>query len=380
MLLRPFTSADVDAVNALHRDVWWPERSAAGWAWLEDNPARNDIKAPAGWVVEDAAGTPAAFAGNLIQRFWQDDRRIHGATGFSIIVPPSVRGASRHLIRACVNQPHVFAAYTFNANPRSAPLYGRYGMVAWPPRTHDLKLSWILDPIDCLHGRILREAVKRAPTLSDPYRERFMNRRLGSPRPARLPSQVVPLDDLGDASDYAAFWTALKGEGRLIADRSPEILRWRRSDPDQTRPPVMVAFRREGVITGSATAIMAKANPIEPAILEILDLVALEGESQAIPALMQALMAQGRSLGAAKVRLQVVGGELLRRLGPWATSARREGGWGHSHVFFRPDGPDHHAWSPTPFDADHAFCQRPVPVRAPTTRREQPASAPIRQT
>ena len=375
MMLRPFTPPDVPAVNALHRDVWWPERSAVGWAWLDANPARADIEAPSGWVLEDAAGAPAAFVGNLIQRFWQDDRRVHGATGFSIIVPPSVRGASRHLIKTFVDQPRVFATYTFNANARSAPLYSRYGMVAWPRRTHDLKLSWIIAPVDCLHGRLLREAVKHAPTLSYPYRERFMNRRLGSPRLARLPSQVSVLTDLGEDSDYADFWTSLRSEGRLIADRSPEILRWRRSDPDQTTPPVILAFRRDDVITGTAMAQMAKANPIEPAFLEIFDLVALEGERQAIPALMQALMTQGRALGAAKVRLQVVNEELLRRLGPWANGARREGGWGHSHVRFHPEGPEHHAWAPTPFDADHAFCQRPVPV-TDTGRWSGPSDQP----
>ncbi|CAN5407022.1 hypothetical protein BH10PSE1_BH10PSE1_33050 [soil metagenome] len=361
MTVRPFAPADYDSVNALHRDVWWPERSQAGWRWLDANPARGDIDAPSGWVVEDAAGVPAAFVGNLIQRFWQDDVLVHGATGFSIIVPPTVRGASRSLIKAVVHQPGIFATYTFNANSKSRPLYARHGMVAWPPRTHDLKLSWIIDPIDCLQGRILREAVKRAPNLTDPYRERFMHRRLGSPRPVRLPARVSPLTDLGDGSAYAAFWQALKAEGRLIADRSPEILRWRLSDPDQKTPPVLIAFRRGDVITGYAMALMAKANPIEPAFLEILDLVALEGEKQAIPALMKALMAEGRALGAAKVRLQVVGEELLRRLGPWGVGARREGGWGHSHVRFHPGAPDHHAWSPTPFDADHAFCQRPVP-------------------
>lgn len=377
MTTRPFTPADIDTVNALHRSVWWPERSKAGWAWLDANPARADIDAPTGWVVTDEAGAPAAFVGNLIQRFWKDDVLFHGATGFSIIVPPSVRGASRQLLKVFNRQPHVFAAYTFNANSRSAPLYGRHDMVAWPPRTHDLKLSWIIDPIDCLHGRVLREAVKRAPHLTDPYRERFMHRRLGAPRTPRLPSQVSPVTDLGDRSDYAAFWEALKAEGRLIADRSPEILRWRMADPDQKTPPVMVAFRRDGVITGYAMALMAKANPIEPAILEILDLVALEGDAKAIPALMQALMAEGRALGAAKVRLQVLGEDLLRRLGPWAAGARREGGWGHSHVRFNAGGPDHHAWSPTPFDADHAFCQRPVPVRK---KRGERTPVPARQT
>jgi hypothetical protein len=364
MTTRPFVPPDVDAVNALHRAVWWPERSAEGWAWLAANPARADIDAPSGWVVEDKAGAPAAFVGNMIQRFWHDDVLTHGATGFSIIVPPTARGASRQLLRALTDQPGIFATYTFNANSRSAPLYPRHGMVPWPPRTHDLKLSWIIHPLDCLHGRLLREAVKRAPSLSDPYRERFMHRRLGSPRPVRLPSRVSVLADLAETSDYAEFWRSLKAEGRLIADRSPEILRWRLSDPDQQTPPLMIAYRRDGVVTGYAMALMAKANPIEPAILEILDLAALESETQAIPALMQALMVEGRALGAAKVRLQVVSEELLRRLGPWGVGARREGGWGHSHVRFHPGGPDHHAWSPTPFDADHAFCQRPVPVGA----------------
>jgi hypothetical protein len=170
------------------------------------------------------------------------------------------------------------------------------------------------------------------------------------------------LEDFRDQSDYAAYWMALRSEGRLLADRSPEILRWRRSDPDQTTPPLSLAYRRDGVITGTAMALLAKANPIEPAILEVLDLTALEGERQAIPALMQALIAEGRAQGAAKVRLQVVSEEMLRRLGPWTSGARREGGWGHSHVRFHADAPEHHAWSPTPFDADHAFCQRPVPL------------------
>lgn len=100
MSLRPFEPDDHDAVNALHRGVWWPERSHAGWAWLATNPARLDIGAPSGWVVPDRDGAAAAFMGNLVQRVWKDERLHHVATGFSVIVPPAVRGKSRALIRA----------------------------------------------------------------------------------------------------------------------------------------------------------------------------------------------------------------------------------------------------------------------------------------
>lgn len=385
MSLRPFESRDFAAVNALHRGVWWPERSVAGWDWLAANPARMDIDAPAGWVVEHEYPTEgphhaAAFIGNMVQRVWKDDVMHHVATGFSVIVPPTMRGKSRQLIRAVLNQPNIAAGYTLNANPRSAPLYSRHGMAAWPARTHDLKLSWVIDPIDCLRSRFLREAVRRAPRLADPYRERFMrsgrpslaDRALGRARPLRYPSQVTALTDLTDGSLYGDFWQSLKSEGRVVADRSPEILRWRTSDPDQTTPPVMLAYTRNGAVTGFAMAILTKATPIEPVVLEVLDLVALQDEPHAIPALMRGLVDLARARGAAKVRLQVVNEELKRRLGPWALAARREGGWGHGHIRFRDSGEILQNWSPTPFDGDHAFCQRPAPVRRTKTGNRRP--------
>jgi len=238
-------------------------------------------------------------------------------------------------------------------------------MIAWPARTSTLKLSWIVDPVDCLRGRLLREAVKRAPHLADPYRERFLrsDRALGRVRRPRFPSLVSALTDLSDGSPYDDFWRALRVEGRAVADRSPRILRWRIADPDQTAPPLLLAFTRDGAVTGYAMAILTKATPIDPVFLEILDLVALEDEPHAIPALMRALVDQARARGAAKVRLQVVNEELKRRLGPWALGARHEGGWGHGHVRFREEAGagDLATWSPTPFDGDHGFCQRSAP-------------------
>lgn len=383
MTIRPFRPTDHDAANALHRSVWWPERSPGGWRWLDANPARQDIDAPSGWVIEDKAGEPAAFVGNFIQRFWVADTAHYGATGFSIIVPRAVRGASRSLIQTFIDQPNTFAKYTLNANSRSAPLYSRHGMAAWPPRTHDVKLSWIIDPVACLHGRILRKLTARFPALTDPYRERFLNKRLGSTSARHVPDTlkargVRVLTDLGDASPYAAFWTALKAEGRLIADRSPAMLRWRLADPDQTIAPTLLAHVRKGLVTGYAMAIMAKANPIEPAFLEIIDLIALQDEPDAIPALVEGLIASARAQGAAKVRLQALGEDMLRRLGPHAASARREGGWGHGHAIFSPDAPPIEAWSPTPFDGDHGICQRAVPLHAAERRRQTPLARPSR--
>jgi len=161
MTVRRFLPADVADVNRLHRDVWWPERSHEGWRWLENNPARLALDAPAGWVIEGMDGRPGAFLGNFIQRFWAGDRPLFGATGFSVIVPPDHKGRSRELIGAFVRQPGCFARYTLNANARSSPLYKKFDMQAWPARSHAVKLSWIINPAACLYSRGLRALVAR---------------------------------------------------------------------------------------------------------------------------------------------------------------------------------------------------------------------------
>ncbi|MGH7027450.1 N-acetyltransferase [Brevundimonas sp.] len=360
MAVRRFRPSDVPDVNRLHRDVWWPERSPEGWRWLDDNPARRALDAPAGWVVEDADGGPAAFLGNFIQRFWIGDRPLYGATGFSVIVPPDQKGRSRDLIETFIRQPDCFARYTLNANARSSPLYQRFGMAPWPVRTHALKLSWIINPAACLYSRGLRALVAREPRAARWLGEQLMPpRRADRPPDTRgLPDGVSPLDNLSDASPYGRFWAALRDQGRLVADRSPAMLRWRLSDPDLTARPLHLVRRLGDEITGHALALLSKGNSIEPPTLEILDLKALDRDRAAITALVAALMQLAPALGAAKVRLQVVTDDVL---GDLARKARREGGWGHCHVAFEPDVEGAGDWRPTPFDGDYSFCVRPMP-------------------
>ena len=372
MSVRPIVGSDHDALNRLHRDVGWPERSPAGWRWLEANPARQDIAAPAGWVVADDRDEAVAMVGNFVQRFRHGSRSLYGATGFSIIVPPSRKGASRALIRTFLKQPGLFARYTFNANARSAPLYGLFGLKPWPTETHGLKLSWVTDRLACAQGRVLRSLLGRTSAQTAArLGEQLMNRRVFRQAALSLPPQVTELRDLSDGSPYADFWRRLSSEDRLLADRSPEILRWRTADPDLTLKPLLLACVREGRIVATAMAQMTKTSLIEPPCLDIIDLVALETAQDAIALLTQALIDNARAMGAAKVRLQMVTPEMLAALGELATTARREGGWGHCHAII--DDPAlAAAWAPTPFDGDYGICSRtpPTPVR-----RSRPSAA-----
>jgi len=369
MTSRPIIEAAFPALQALHRHVGWPQRSLDGWRWLHANPARISAGAPAGWVVDGPDGQPAGHVGNLVQRFWLNDQPLHGATGFSIIVTSPVRGASGEMLSAFANQPGMFAAYVFNANPRSQPLYVRHGMGPWPEPTHALKLSWIINPVTLACGWLYRAAYRLAPGIVSRWDERLLNDRLSAKPHLTLPPGVSVLSDFRDQSRYAEFWAALRAEGRLLADRSPEVLRWRLADPDLTDPPLVIAFNRGREITGYAMAMMAKSTILEPPVLEILDLEALADDAEAIPDLMKALRSAAGQMGAAKLRMQMVSPRMLERLGDHARGTRREGGWGHCHVRFAPGGPDPALWSPTPYDGDYAMCLRPIPARAGATVR-----------
>jgi hypothetical protein len=372
MSVRPIVGSDHEALNRLHRQVGWPERSPAGWRWLEANPARHALGAPAGWVVADAQDEAVAMLGNFVQRFRQGANDHFGATGFSIIVPPSQKGASRPLIRTFLKQPGLFARYTFNANARSAPLYSLFGMSPWPTETHGLKLSWMTDRLACAKGRALRALLGRtSASTAARLGEQLMNGRVFRQAALSLPPQVTVLRDLSDTSAYAEFWRELSQEDHLLADRSPATLRWRMADPDLTLTPLLLACMDHGRVVGVAMAQMTKTSLIEPPSLDIVDLVALETAPDAITLLTQTLIDNARAMGAAKVRLQMVTPRMLDQLGDLATTARREGGWGHCHAII--DDPAlAAAWAPTPFDGDYGICARNPP--APKTRN-RPSTA-----
>ncbi|QYF86256.1 GNAT family N-acetyltransferase [Brevundimonas sp. PAMC22021] len=360
MIVREVRADDYPALNRLHASVGWPQRSMDGWRWLADNPARREIDAPEGWVIVDAGDRPCAMLGNLIQRFVLDGRRLHGATGFSIIVPPQHKGASRPLIQAFLDQPGVFAHYTLNANARSAALYGRLGMRPWPEQTHALILSWTIDPIACFRGRLLRRAYgQTSAEAAEQIGERLMNPRLLQPEHLRLPRDVVEISDVSEGSPYGEFWRALSRQGALVADRGAEMMRWRLADPDLPHRPLLLGRIEDGRLTGTALAMTAKTSIIDPPSLEIIDLQALAG-ADAIPLLTRTLIRNARALGAAKVRLQALTPELLQTLGRVGRAARREGGWGHGHAAFREESLAP-LWRPTPLDGDYLVCNRPVP-------------------
>jgi hypothetical protein len=210
---------------------------------------------------------------------------------------------------------------------------------------------------------MLRLADSKSPQMLGRVLDRVPEPLTPHPKAVRaqdLPGGVAMLEAPWEMPAWDVYWRACVAEGRLLADRSPGILRHRLGNPDRTSPPVLLAAVEGERIVGHAWAELAKPSVIDPPVLEIIDLMALEDAADAIDRLMSALVGAARRLDAAKLRLHLVSPRLLDQLGPWADRARREGGWGHAHARFEPDAPDPDLWQPTPFDGDYAFCLRPA--------------------
>ena len=355
MNIRPFVLGDVSGLNALRAEAAWAPLPVTHWQWHLRNPAQEDSLI--GWVI-DNDGSIDGFMGNFIQNYYRGTTRYRAATCHEIVVSPRARGGAKVIMRAFLDQPGVFVGSTLNANTLSAPVHRKLGLTPWPQGTDALKLSWPLSPATLAMARGLRQLSKKFPILQDRLGERFVPERARhfNAEAVQWPANTVLISDLGDDSDFARFWQALLADGRLVADRSPALMRWRTDDPNLYAAPLIVGWQDDQGLCAYAMAQLSKMATIDAPVLEIIDLVALErAPEHAVPALVDALIKAGRAMGASKVRLHVLSETLKKQLGPKLVSARIEGGWGHGHAHFNAPSENYADWNPTPFDGCYSY-------------------------
>ncbi|WP_312135179.1 N-acetyltransferase [Brevundimonas sp.] len=358
MAVRPFELADIEGVNALHTQINWPAPSAEQWQWLASNPARGT--SPMGWVI-DNHGRIDGFLGNFRQTYYRDSAVLSAATGHSIIVSPRVKGALRELIQPFLSQKDLFAVSILNANEIGSPIYRHYGLKPFSAPVHDIKLAWLLAPHRIVVAKILRSLAARLPSLYPMLGERFLPRPVPAfdARSVAWPAGVHAIADLSDNSAFARFWQQLMGDGELVAERCPALLRWRLAMPDLTSRPVLLGYYDEQGLCAYAMGQLSKVGPIEVVTLEIIDLIALKrAPATAIPTLIRALKLAARKLQAAKLRLPLVSARTQAALGSTVGLAHNEGGWGHAFAHFSAPEAGFADWQPTPFEGSYSFTLR----------------------
>lgn len=365
--IRPMRMEDAGQIDALLDWAWFAPRSEAGWRWLCRTPRSREARAvPVAFVAEGSDGRVGGVFGLFAQDYVSRDGPSILGTGHTLIVHPRLRGASGGLIDAVLEEANLFGVTVLKGNARAAPIYARHGLKPCPDKRADLTLVWPTDPLALLAERAARAALSRRGENAPRPAERFMRDRVFQTGLTRLGPNTVELfaGDLDQRIDD--FWSALAVEGRLTARRDAAALRWRLSDPDRTRDPILLAWTQGGGIGALLLAQISKVNEIEQPTLEIIDLVALADCAEtALPELVTGLVRNASRLGAARVRLAVVSEENDRLLGGLPGALRRRGHI-HGHVRYSAGGEAiARDWRLTPYDGEHGFCHRhpPRPAR-----------------
>lgn len=355
--LRPAGTGDHRGISALLKSAGLPLRSQRGIGWLfRDNPGQSDV--PPGWVVEDRDGEITAFVGNFVQRAWLNGRACLTASAHSFASAEGEPDQTLRLLREFVNQEGAALLNGLNTPAESAWIYDVLGYPSYPD-TGNLKLSWPVSGASAPAAWLKRlapflpERAMRLPAVGDAIAASGQD----------VSQIVVPL---GNAR-LAAFDEALRGGARLFAERSPEVLHWRVTDPDAGVPPVLMAYPANGAIRGLALFQFNKPSRAGGPQLDIIDLVTLDPKDrEAVQALLQTGLHLAREGGAARMRLGLVTPPLMGLIGPMLDSAQKDvGAAAHAYYRFNVDMPEPLAryWQPLPFDADHGVTLRAMPVR-----------------
>lgn len=368
--IRPIRMEDAAEVSALLDWAWFAPRSQAGWRWLCRTPRSREARAiPVGYVAEDSDGRVGGVFGLFIQDYASSRGEAIGGTGHTLIVHPRLRGASRPLIDAALDHAALFGVTVLNGNARAAALYARHGFQPWPVERGDLSLVWITDPLAIMAERAARAGLdRRGPSAPRPS-ERFMRDRVFQTELHQLGphTRVMSVEDIDER--FEAFWEDLAGEGRLTARRDAASWRWRMTDPDRTRDPLLLVWMDGEAIGGLLLAQISKINEIMAPCLEIIDVVALEPFARmAMPELVSGVLRNASRLGVSRVRMAVVTEETERLLASVPGMMRRRSHI-HGHVRFGQVGAELASdWRLTPYDGEHGFCHRHPPRPASLVR------------
>lgn len=356
--LRPAETRDHRGINALLKSAGLPLRSRRGLDWLfRDNPGQSGV--PAGWVVEDKQSGLTAYAGNFVQRAWLNGRSCLTASAHSFVSAKGEPDQTLRLLKEFVNQEGAALLNGLNTPADIAWIFDVLGYPSYPD-TGNLKLSWAVERAGVQPAWVrkitpfLPEPAQRWPAVGDAIAASGQD----------VSQIVVPL---GNAR-LAAFDEALRAGARLFAERSPEALHWRVTDPDAGVPPVLIAFPAEGAIRGLALFQFSKPSRASAAQLDIIDLVTLDPKDRdAVQALLQTGLSLAREGGAARMQLGLVTPPLMGLIGPMLDRAEKDVG-AAAHAFYRFNlemaEPLTRYWQPLPFDADHGLTLRAMPVRA----------------
>lgn len=232
--LREATFADFDGVMQLRRESGWSVDSLDNWERIwRRNPALRQMKGspPIGWVLE-ANEKIVGYLGNIPLVYHYGNRTLTAVTGSGLVVQPAYRALTFSLNAAFYGQKDVDLYLTTTAVEAVGKIARAFKSNPLPQSDYDSMLFWVLqpNPFACA----LMKKLGLSPFLASMGRtlaslmvsaDKLLRRRWPSQPLGNFVIQSMAVEDIGE--EVGALWRQkLQESPRLLADRSPETLRW----------------------------------------------------------------------------------------------------------------------------------------------------------
>jgi hypothetical protein len=302
--LREAVFSDFEAVHALKQRWGLIPDSFGNWTRLwRDNPALQHCPQPLpiGWVLE-ADGRVVGYLGNIASVYHFGGRRLLAVTGHALVVEPAHRMLSFTLNAAFYRQPIVDLYLTTTAIEsvgriakalRCSPLPQMdYEVLFWVLRSQPFAQEVIaklqLGPgVSRLAGAI---ATLAAGT------DKVLRRRWPRRRDLSITVRQISVAEIGD--DFQTLWQAKLHEApRLLADRSPDTLRWHCQTPGDKGSTALFCCYSGQELLGY---IVVRSDPVQTRGVRrsmVADMIAKNDDPATLNALCVAAYRHGKLIG-----------------------------------------------------------------------------------
>jgi len=255
--LREARFSDFKAVNELKCRWGLSPDSLENWERLwRWNPAlaHMPFERPIGWVLE-AEGRVVGYLGNISLRYRYGSTTLTAVAGSSLAVEPPYRVASFSLNAAFYRQESVDLFLTTTAIEAVGKIARAFKCDPLPQSDYDTVLFWVLRPYAFSQGLMKKLRLGGVPSrvggaLAAVAFAADQAIRRPSPKisPTGLVVKEIGVNEIGN--DFEALWAQKLNETpRLIADRSPESLRWHFDVPgDKGSARVLCCYDRQELL------------------------------------------------------------------------------------------------------------------------------------
>lgn len=326
------------------------------------NPALGQhlIERPIGWVLE-ADGAIVGYLGNISLLYRFGGRTLTAVTAHGLVVDPAYRSMSVTLVSAFFRQKAVDLFVSTSAIEAVGKIALAFKSSPLPQADYDTALFWVLKPYSFAH--VLMRKLELSPSLAATARiiagsaivaHKLINRRRPKTSSTSLTVTQIAIKEIGN--EFQTFLEQKQKEKiRLLAERTPEVLRWHFEIPGDRGSACVLGCRDEETLVGYAVVRSdTKQDGLRSSI--IADMLVKNDDPAVASALWSAAFDHAKRVGSDV--LEVLGfPPEIRKVGEQWNPYRRQ--YPSCPFYYKATDPELHKtlsngalWYASPFDGD----------------------------